>query len=41
MTTITKTCERDGCGNEINYGIETRITPKWCSFECRRRAEGF
>lgn len=39
MTTITKQCEADGCTETFTYGIESINVPKYCSFDCRDRAE--
>lgn len=35
----TTTCKNDRCKAEIEYGIEVRNVPKYCSFECRDEAE--
>lgn len=39
MTTIERQCRRDGCTETVSYGVESRHTPKYCSFECRDRVE--
>jgi len=34
-----RTCENDGCHETITYGVEERITTRYCCFECRDEDE--